>query len=232
MTHVGELWRFPVKSLRGERLTSAELTEDGVRGDRIGHVRRRQGLVTARTRPALLGLSGTTGPDGEPLVDGLAVDDPRTTAALGEAVREPAWAVRYTGRERFDVLPLLVATDGAIAEFGHDGRRLRPNIVVAGVSELDERNWPGHGLRIGSALIGVYSLRERCVMTTVDPDTGERDPEVLRRIHREFDGRLALNCWVVEGGVIRVGDPVEVVETALEPPRPGGWVVGAPYRVG
>jgi len=230
--HVGELWRFPVKSLRGERVTSVELTDDGVRGDRIAHVRRRQGLVTARTRPALLGLSATTGPDGEPLVDGHPVDDPLVTAALSEAVREPAWAVRYTGRERFDVLPLLVATDGAIAEFGHDGRRLRPNIVVAGVSELDERHWPSHGLRIGSALIGVYSLRERCVMTTVDPDTGERDPDVLRRIHLEFDGRMALNCWVIEGGEIRVGDPVELVAMALDLPRSGGWVTGAPYRVG
>src|SRR5215831_11639187 len=54
---------------------------------------------------------------------------------------------------RFDVLPLLVATDGAIAAFGYDGRRLRPNIVGGGVSGLNERRWEGQSLRIGDVLI-------------------------------------------------------------------------------
>jgi len=48
---------------------------------------------------------------------------------------------------RFDVPPLLVATDGASAVFGHDPRRLRPNIVIGGVDGLSEREWPGACLR-------------------------------------------------------------------------------------
>jgi hypothetical protein len=47
-------------------------------------------------------------------------------------------------------------------------------------------------------------------MTTVDPDTLERDPAVLKDIGRRFGGRLALNAWVVRPGVLRVGDPVEL----------------------
>ena len=77
---------------------------------------------------------------------------------------------------RFDVLPLLVATDGAIAAFGRDRRRLRPNLVIGGVPGLDERRWPGRRLRIGDVVIEVDSLRGRCVMTTVDPDSLEQDP--------------------------------------------------------
>lgn len=79
--------------------------------------------------------------------------------------------VRDDGVERFDVLPLLVATDGAIAAFGYDGRRLRPNIVISGVNGLDERQWEGKILRTGEAVIGIQDLRERCIMTTFDPDT-------------------------------------------------------------
>jgi hypothetical protein len=48
-------------------------------------------------------------------------------------------------------------------------------------------------------------------MTTVDPQTLARDPEVLRDIGRRFGGRLALNAEVVRPGSIRVGDPVGIV---------------------
>ena len=48
-------------------------------------------------------------------------------------------------------------------------------------------------------------------MTTYHPDTQAQDAGVLRRIVRDFDGRLALDCAVVEPGHIAVGDPVELV---------------------
>ena len=118
--------------------------------------------------------------------------------------------VRYDGPERFDVLPLLVATDGAVAEFGRDVRRLRPNIVVGGVPGRTEADWEGATIHIGDAVILLDSLRARCPMTTVDPDTLERDPEVLRDIARRFRGRLALNAEVLAPGTISVGDPVRI----------------------
>lgn len=228
---VEQLWRFPVKSLRGEPIESAVLTEDGVAGDRLVHIRQRANVVTGRTRHRLLGLAGSTAADGTPLIDGIPWNDPAAAAAIREAAGQGAEAVFYPGRERFDVLPLLVATDGAIDAFGHNGRRLRPNIVIAGVPGLQERSWPGKALRIGEVLIGLYSLRFRCIVTTIDPDSGEQDLDVLRRIQHEFGGKLALNCWVAQGGVIRVGDAAEIVEMTLPLPKPGGWIVGAPYSV-
>jgi uncharacterized protein YcbX len=104
------------------------------------------------------------------------------------------------------VLPLLVATDGAVAAFGRDVRRLRPNILIGGVDGLAERDWPGSHLHIADAVIRLDSLRARCPMTTVDPDTIERDPEVLRDIGRRFGGRIALNADVARGGIIGIGD--------------------------
>jgi len=122
------------------------------------------------------------------------------------------WRYPVKSMERFDVLPLLVATDGAIATLGLDRRRFRPNILVSGATAEAERSWPGKRLRIGGALIRVASLRQRCVMTTYDPETQVQDVSILRRIVRERGGRLALDCRVIEPGRVVVGDPVEVLE--------------------
>jgi uncharacterized protein YcbX len=120
--------------------------------------------------------------------------------------------VRDESAARFDILPLLVATDGAIAAFGRDRRRLRPNLVIGGVEGLSERDWEGEQLQIGEVLIGLADLRGRCVMTTFDPDTAAQDPRVLRDIVERFDGRLALNASVLASGTIREGDPASIVK--------------------
>jgi uncharacterized protein YcbX len=207
--HVAELWRYPVKSLAGERLDSVEIRPDGLVGDRLVQVYDTRGrVVTARTRPGLLGHRGTLGPDGEPRVDGWPWSSREAATLIARAAGPEARLDRFLGEERFDVLPLLVATDGAIAALGVDGRRLRPNVVVGGIDGLAEREWPGRHLRIGEAIVAVAQLRARCVMTTYDPDTQVQDPGVLRRIVREFGGTMALDCAVVAGGPVRVGDPV------------------------
>ena len=90
--------------------------------------------------------------------------------------------------------------------------RLRPNIVVGGVDGLAERSWPGRRLRLGSVVASVAKLRARCVMTTYDPDTQEQDLSVLRRIVSEFGGQMALDCGIVSGGRLTVGDSVELIE--------------------
>lgn len=210
---VAELWRYPVKSLAGERLQRAVIGHDGIAGDRVVHVEDGRGrVVTSRTHPMLLALHATLGDDGEPLVEGDRwTSGEALTAVRLAAAEDDAALAAHGGSDGFDVLPLLVATDGAIAALGVDHRRLRPNIVIAGVDGLAERAWPGRRLRIGDAVITVAKLRGRCVMTTYDPDTQEQDLSVLRRIVTDFGGRMALDCDVVEGGVVSVGDRVELV---------------------
>jgi uncharacterized protein YcbX len=210
--YVHELWRYPVKSMGGEQLRRARLTALGIDGDRIVQVRNSRGrVVTSRTSPKLLRFRSRLDDAGNPLID----DVPWTDAAILAAVQEAAGAgsrlVHDESVRRFDVLPLLVATDGAIAEFGRDGRRLRPNIVIGGVAGLEEREWQGGRLVIGDVVIGIHDLRMRCIMTTFDPDTIAHDPNVLRDIVRRFDGKLALNCEVVNGGEIHVDQPVEFI---------------------
>jgi uncharacterized protein YcbX len=210
--HITAIWRYPVKSMAGEPLQRVRLGPLGLAGDRLVHVEGAQGrVITARSHPRLLGHQGTLGPDGEPLVDGRPWSSPDVSATVVDMVGPGAQLVRDDGAARFDVLPLLVATDGAIAAFGHDHRRLRPNLVIGGVEGLAEREWPGGCLRIGRVLIGVQDLRLRCIMTSYDPDTLIQDKDITRDIYRRFGGQLALNCFVIAGGDITVGDAVQLV---------------------
>jgi uncharacterized protein YcbX len=226
---VSQLWRYPVKSLRGEALQSVQLTPDGVEGDRVVHVAGPRGPLTGRTRHGLLTLSASTGPDGVPTIEGHRWDSAEAADLVRDRGGPGARLVGDTDPERFDVLNLLVATDGAVQRLGHDVRRLRPNIVLSGVPADREPELPGQALAIGDALVGVHSLRQRCIVTTIDPDTGEQDLDVLRRIRDDFGGEVALNCWVIRPGLVRIGDPARVVPTDVGPARIGGWIVGAPY---
>jgi len=209
--YVAGIWRYPVKTLAGERLRDARIGSFGIPGDRIVWVRGPEGVRTSRRHHRLLGLRGTLSEDGEALVNGNPWESAEALALVKEAAGDDAWLEPSTQAERFDILPLLVATDGAVAAFGRDVRRLRPNILIGGVDGLDERQWEGKELHIGSVVITLDSLRARCPMTTVDPDTLERDPNVLRDIGRRFGGRLALNADVIQTGTIAEGDPVRLV---------------------
>jgi hypothetical protein len=160
----------------------------------------------------LLSLKATINAKGVVLINGRPWDDPESEEAIVTAAGPHARLIEWDGLERFDILPLLVATDGAIQEFGYDRRRLRPNIIIGGVDGLAEREWAGRQMRIGKVIIEFAQLRERCVMTTYDPDTQERDPAVLKHIVKKFDGTLALDTEVIQGGRISVGDVAEFID--------------------
>lgn len=230
--HIAGLWRYPIKSLSGEALRTAHLTDNGISGDRGIHVAGVDGPLTGRTRHRLLTIDARTGPDNVPRVAGHPWDSPTAAQTVRAAAGPDAHLVAYSGPERFDVLNLLVATDGAVAEFGADIRRLRPNLLIGGVPADAEHHLPGHALAIGDAVIGIHSQRPRCIVTSIDPDTGSQDLDVFRRIRHRFGNNLALNCWVIHPGTIHVGDPVTLQPTTAQPHHTGGWIIGAPYSIG
>ena len=137
---ITEIWRYPVKTMAGETLQRVEIGPLGIEGDRVVHVEDAKGrVITSRAHPRFLGHKGSLGAGGDVMVDGRPWDAPEVAAEVVGIVGPGATLVRYEGAERFDVLPLLIATDGAIAAFGHDRRRLRPNIVIGGVEGMAER---------------------------------------------------------------------------------------------
>ena len=210
---VVELWRYPVKSMRGERIDHAAVLGGGFVDDRLVHVwsPERNRVVTSRTHPKLLAMQGGVSANGDPTIEGIPWHEDEALACVREVVVDAELRIGSPrGPDRFDVLPLTVATDGAIAALGVDHRRLRPNIVIDGVDGLAEHDWPGRTLVVGPVAIGVQKRRSRCVMTTFDPDTLESDPRVLLDIVHRFDGKVALDCEAFTTGVIRVGDRVEI----------------------
>ena len=189
------------------------LSDVGVEGDRrIVIVNQNGRVITARRYPRLLALKGSLGEDGTPLVQGRPWYVRESLVRVREATGLATELLEAKGKESFDILPLSVATDGAIDYLGVDRRRFRPNLVIGGVQGLAERNWEGMALRIGKAVVRMTQLRSRCVMTTWDPDTQVQDSSVLRRIIEELDGTLSLDSLVEQEGRVCVGDQVDLIK--------------------
>ena len=140
--YIAGLWRYPVKTLAGEPLSQAVLNSNGIDGDRLVWVRGPEGVRTSRRHYRLLGLKGTLA-EGIPRINGHAWNSTEAVRLVKAAGGHDAWLEPADSEARFDILPLLVATDGAVAAFGRDVRRLRPNILIGGVDGMDEVLWPG-----------------------------------------------------------------------------------------
>lgn len=237
-----EIWRYPVKSLQGERLDEVEVEVSGLRGDRayaIFDAETGFGL-TARRVPRLLFASATLRPDAGvriTLPDGsTAVDDGALSKWLGRPVElrsavddrarryeNPADFEDESGRwEPFDGSPGAFH-DSDLANVsllsrdrlgGWHPRRFRANLLLdAG----DEEALAGSVVEVGAALLAVGQRIDRCVMTTRPQPGGiDRDLDVLRRIHRERGGLLAVGATVRAGGSVRVGDTADTVDTAVD----------------
>jgi uncharacterized protein YcbX len=231
-----EVWRFAVKSLLGERLDRAEVGPEGIVGDRgwaLFDVETGLGL-TARRVPELLFAAGRLRPDGEVevvLPDGtVTADDVTLSAWAGRPVAlRPAAAVR--GARRYESTADLEQEDparwnpfaGADGAFhdnadarvtllstgtlgGWDRRRFRANVVLTGAGE---DALVGCRIRVGTAELDVVRRVPRCVMTT-RPQAGGigRDTAVLKTIHRDRGGALAVGALVTRPGRLAVGDAV------------------------
>jgi uncharacterized protein YcbX len=233
LVQVLELWRYPVKSLLGERLDQARLTPDGIEGDRrfaLYDVATGFGL-TARREPQLLFASARLRADGSPeitLPDGsLAADDDALSAWLGRRVElrsaRGGVALSYENVVDFEHEPESDwrAWEGPVGAFhddadarlslvstatidGWDARRFRSNVLLEGAGE---DALVGRRIQLGEAQIDVGMRIQRCVMTTRAQAGGiARDLDVLRTIARERDACLAVGGLVAHPGLIRVGD--------------------------
>ncbi len=265
-----DIYRYPVKSCRGERLTEATVEPWGLAGDRrFMLVDDDDAVVTAREHPRLVlarprvesGALRAEAPDIAPLVvrvpDGsdlivVTIWRSRLRAALvspeadawfskvaGMSVRlvylddptrrrpNPAYS-RDCDRVSFaDGYPLILATresldavNGWIAEgpLAQEGplpmRRFRPSVVVSGAPAWAEDGW--RRLRIGAATFRVVKSCDRCVLTTIDPDTAAKGKEPIATLarYRRWDGKtwFAVNLIPDDLGPINVGDEVEVLD--------------------
>ncbi len=208
---VAELWRYPVKALRGEALGHVEIEAEGIGGDRSLRVVDDRGIVTGRRKQRMLEVAATLDEAGQPLLDGHPWDSPQSAARIRDVAGLGARLSRPLGGHEFDAAPILLLSDGSIDQLGYDRRRFRPNIYFVGAAGPVEQGWIGREVRIGEVLLRVLEPCERCVITTIDPDTIAVDLDVLKRTRAELGGMMGVYCSVVEPGRVKTGDPVEVV---------------------
>lgn len=202
---VEQLWRYPVKSLRGERLTSAEFAAGGMVDDRRYALideepssQRRGQVLSARVLPAMLPIPG---PD---------VDFDALGAKLGRSfsVREATDGSNHDAR---DVLVASLPTLRALSdEYGKpiDMRRFRPNIVLDGadLEPFAELQWPGSRFTVGSVVLEAIEPCERCVLPTLDPDTSVAEPALLRFLTERHGQDFGMYCGVITPGAVTEGD--------------------------
>ena len=87
-----------------------------------------------------------------------------------------------------------------------DPRRFRANLYVEGLEPEAELRWLGRVIRAGNAELEVVDRCERCKVITMDLDTTEAKPELLRILVEKHDERLGMYCRVVRPGRVAVGD--------------------------
>ncbi len=229
---ISQLFRYPVKSMAGVGLDAATLGWHGVDGDRRLAFRRvddRSGFpwLTASRVADLVLYRPFGAAETDPLLPTHVVTpDGKELPLAGDEVRE-ALSRRYGSsvelmhldRGIFDDAAVSVIAGATIREIGArsgracDARRFRPNIVVEtpGGAPFGEDGWVGKRLAFGAAdgpALGVTQRDLRCVMITLDPETGESHAEVMKTTVRLNDNYAGVYATVVKRGALSVGQPV------------------------
>ena len=224
---VAELWRYPVKSMAGERVGVAELDVRGIPSDRglaafeLGPQGKEKPL-SARDLAGLLkfraslntGRAQVAGPELEP----TSWDHESVARSISKQCRREL-ELRPVAGGAFDDSPILLihlaTVDALSQEMGSpvDHRRFRANIYLqgAGISAHGESELLGRELRCGAAVLQVIESCPRCVIPTRDPDTWASWPLLLRHLVQSQDEVVGVYCQVRVPGRLAEGDPVEIL---------------------
>jgi uncharacterized protein len=239
MDYVGKvkaIYRYPVKSIGGETLASATLRWPGIDGDRQYAFYRTKNAsrfpwLTGREVSDLVTYSARYIEPENPrhsrvcvktLEREYEVGDGELRAKLSRAAGEDIGLLQV-GRGTFDFMPVSVistATMGLLdAHFGTavNITRFRQNVLVEtpGGQAYRETNWNDGTLIFGEgpnpAKLRANVPIDRCVMITIDPQTGARDPALLREVVEHFNNEIGVRCTTEATGTISVGDAIHIV---------------------
>jgi len=153
----------------------------------------------------------------------LTVEDPELLSMLNEGVSvgdDHALTLVRSERALTDCRPISLISLQTVNQIGEelgnglDRRRFRANIYLdfESAGGFAEGEFVGRSLRVGSkAVVAILERDPRCKMISLDPDTGEHDPQVLRQVAQAHDNLAGVYCAVLVEGMVRTGDPVELV---------------------
>jgi uncharacterized protein len=222
------LWRYPVKSMGGEALAEAQVGWHGIAGDRrwafvregVVHsgfpwLTLRERADLSRYRPQFVEPARADASTTLVQTPSGATFDVTDPALAAELAPSGARVIRQD-RGVFDTFPLSLITTQTITRLGEmvttplDVQRFRPNFLVqaADDSPYAEDTWVGCVLRVGGLRMRVDKRDGRCVVITIDPATGERNPAILRAVASERQGYLGVYGTTAEPGRVAMNDAV------------------------
>ena len=253
---VDSLWRYPVKSMRGEELDEAFASYSGIYGDRIFAFRSSANhtgfpYFTAREQRKLLqyrprfrypdkaarpiNLIDAETRNANPLVADLAelVVDVETPDGKTLAINDPALiemlrsnvdqkhqvTLMQSQRAMTDCRPVSVFSLQSARQLAEetgtsvDKRRFRANVYVdlTSANGFAENELVGRSIKIGpKVVISILERDSRCVVITLDPDTAEQSPAILKKVAQAHDGMAGVYGAVMVEGMLHKGDSVEV----------------------
>jgi uncharacterized protein len=255
---VDSVWRYPVKSMRGEELDEAFAGFSGIYGDRLFAFKSSASptgfpYLTAREQRRLLqyrphfrypdkaarpinlteaekmGANPVSADPSELMVDvetpdgkTLAIDDPALMDMLRSDIDEKhQLTLMRSERALTDCRPVSIFSLQSAGQLGEetgtpiDKRRFRANVYVdlTSAQGFAENEFVGKSLRIGPKVVVTILERDpRCVMITLDPDTGEQAPAILKKVAQAHDGMAGVYGAVMVEGMLHKGDSVEVID--------------------
>jgi uncharacterized protein YcbX len=255
---VESLWRYPVKSMRGEELDEIFAGFSGIYGDRLFAFKSPASpkgfpYFTAREQTKLLqyrprfrypdkaarpvnlteaetmGANPVSADPSELMIDvetpdgrTLAIDDP----TLMELVRtdidqKHQLTLMRSERAMTDCRPFSMFSLQSARQLAEetgtsmDKRRFRANVYVdlTSAQAFGENNFVGRSLRIGpKAVVTILERDPRCMMITLDPDTGEKTPAILKKLAQAHEGMAGVYGAVMVEDMLHKGDLVELLD--------------------
>ncbi len=226
-----ELWRYPLKSMQGQKVESCDVGANGLWGDRgwaLRYADGRKNVSAKQVAGLMLCEAKYTAEPSESinppveirLPDGKTIlsDSGEAAAAFSDLAGAPM-ILDATPGAHFDAFPIHLLTTASLETLSRlkpdskfDVRRLRPNIVVKATGEVQEGfvelGWCGSDMRIGEAELLVKKPCRRCVMTTHHQGNLPQDPGILKTIAEAADANLGVYASVLKAGRVSVGDPV------------------------
>lgn len=231
--HIEAIFRYPVKSMRGEALDAAAVGWHGLEGDRRVALRRLDEhgefpwLTASKLPELILFTPQREAGNAAALPTHVRTPDGETLPVFGDALAADI-ARRYGAPVQmmqlkhgiFDEGSISVITSDTVREIGRlagrdaDIRRFRPNIVIRSTRAVpfEEDDWVGGVLRFGdaddAASVAVTQRDVRCVMINFDPDGGPHAPEMMKAVVRAHENTAGVYGTVTRIGRLAVGQTV------------------------
>lgn len=223
---VESLWRYPVKSLIGEKLENIDIDVRGVSGDRAYAISNPDGKFgSGKDTRRFTRMDGLFSMSAESLENGVSIKfpddtvltdkDPSMNSKLSQTLGQSVTLTKEGEVPHFDDGAIHILTTSSLSlleellpNSGIDSRRFRPNIVID--SRYIDQDLVGKTVQIGETLLEITHKTERCRMITIAQKGLENRPEIFKSVSQQFGLDFGVYAKVLSTGTVSIGEQVEI----------------------